>query len=92
MDQNKPEAPKPDTAPAKDLAKTAPTQLVKVKAVRPIRDAKNDIVNPGGIAEVTQEQAKELCDHPFKGSYAFFGERVEEEVERHQIRRAVRVA
>lgn len=94
MEQIKPEAP---TAPDRLVAAPKTTKMVKVRAIRDFRhgpglERERKVAIPGQEVEVTEEEAKNLCDKTYEGSHAFYGERQQSEVQRHVIRRAERVA
>jgi hypothetical protein len=49
------------------------------------------VVKPGHEVEATEAEAREFCDRPMQGPFAFSGERPEAESIRHRFFRAERV-
>lgn len=93
------EAPKDkDTSQLVAPAPNVP-RLVKIRALLPIMPSgqvkgQEQIVAPGTVLEVTEEDAKEFCDRIFVGNYGMSGMFPEQQAEltRHRIKRAERVA
>lgn len=90
-----PEAAAPAEKPKKDEAKKEepPKGRVKMRAIRACSISKpgemDDTFEPGQEFFATEEQAAELSK-PIAGTFSFFGSR-NEDVARHQIRRAERI-
>lgn len=78
------------TNPPKDQAK-----MVKIKAIHPIRvgqGVEEQVVTPGNIAMVTEEEAREFCDKKFDiGFKDTFGNRHPSEAQKKTVIRAERV-
>ncbi len=90
-----------DQTPAADAAKaTKKEKMVRVKVLRDVM-AGGEIRLPGTVLEVSETEAKELCDVTFRGYHPFYGMMPEigalmgdvpNPLQRKQIARAVRVA
>lgn len=79
-------------APESDVKMVRPDGKVKIRVVRPIR-IDETVLQPGTVAMVNEDDAKEFCDRVFQGSHAFIGERhdADGDVKRHELKRAVRL-
>lgn len=99
MEENKSQN---ETTPAKPEAHSRAVKKIKIRALRPILvDRVHDkvmglngrIVEVGSVVEVSEEEAKELCDTHFRGHFGFGGERWQDDGKfpMHDYRRAERV-
>ena len=67
----------------------APVKLVKLRAIRDI-SIDGNIYPPGSEVDCPEDLAQELCT-PVEGSYAFSGHRSDNDAQKHQLVRAMRV-
>jgi hypothetical protein len=71
-------------------------KLVKIRALAPIRVKRNgidEILSPGDVSEVSEDEAKEFADRVFVGNYGVSGEHGENfaEANRYKVKRAERL-
>jgi hypothetical protein len=91
--ENKPSAPTEVMKPASKKVKVLTLRPVMINAKEGNLGAVEGTIVPENTRiEVTEEEAKMLCDQDFKGHYKFSGQRYDSEAsEMHNYRRAIRI-